>query len=262
MVTFRILPLFITLCFSYVSISCTTIPVSIVPAQQDNYNSLVALFQDWREFEQPPLLDGAPDYRKETFIKRQDDFSALQTRFESIDTSSWSVSEKVDWYILRAEMNGYDFNLRILRPWERDPAYYKCLWTYRSDVPAHEGPTNHGTTEIWMYDFPLTEEREKDLIRDLSVIPPFYDQAKINLTGNAKDLWIAGIRDIKRQSGGLKDILKEEGVRESTSVVKAINEAILATESLASWLEKEASNKTGPSGIGKDNYTWYLKMKL
>ena len=51
-----------------------------------------------------------------------------------------------------AEMNGYDFNDRILS-WERDPAYYKCLWTYKSDVPAHEGPTNHGTQKFGLMNF-------------------------------------------------------------------------------------------------------------
>ena len=28
----------------------------------DGYNELLRLFEDWRQFEAPPLLDGAPDY--------------------------------------------------------------------------------------------------------------------------------------------------------------------------------------------------------
>ncbi len=31
------------------------------------YEDLLALFADWREFEQPPLRDGAPDYTAERF---------------------------------------------------------------------------------------------------------------------------------------------------------------------------------------------------
>ena len=86
-------------------------------------------------------------------------------------------------------MNGYDFNYRVLRPWERDPAYYQTLWMYQSDVPAHEGPTNHGVLEFWMYDIPLDSESEQKMIKELKSIPPFLNQAKINLTGNAKELW-------------------------------------------------------------------------
>ena len=32
-----------------------------------NYQDLEKLFVEWREFEKPPLKDGAPDYTKETF---------------------------------------------------------------------------------------------------------------------------------------------------------------------------------------------------
>ncbi len=35
-----------------------------------------------------------------------------------------------------------------------------------------------------------------------------------------------------------------------------------ATEEFASWLRAEAPKKTGPSGIGKDQYTWYLRNVL
>ena len=58
-------------------------------------------------------------------------------------------------------MNGYDFNMRVLRPWARDPAFYSSVWTYKSDVPAHEGPTHHAVCELWSYDFPLSVEEEQ-----------------------------------------------------------------------------------------------------
>lgn len=224
-----------------------------------NYQDLVALFKEWRNFENPPLRDGAPDYTAATFDKRWPDFKKLQARLEAIDASSWPIDQQVDWHILWAEMNGYDFNHNILKPWVRDPAFYKSLWMSRSDVPAHEGPTHHGTTEIWTYKLPLSSEEKNRLLGDLKVIPPLNAQAKLNLTGNAKDLWIAGIRDIKMQSVNLKIISKWPGIKEDTEIVAAIRAAISATEDLASWLEEEAKSKTGPSGIGKDNYTWYMQ---
>ena len=223
------------------------------------YPELVQLYKDWRTFENPPKLEGAPDYTWETFKKRHSTFEDLRLRLDTIDRTDWEVHQKVDWMILWAEMNGYEFNLRILKPWERDPAYYKCLWTYRSDVPAHEGPTNHGTTELWTYSFPLSDEEKDRLISDLSIIPSFYEQAKMNLIGNARDLWITGIRDIRRQSYVLKGILEEEGVSDHVDLVVAIQFALAATDDLVLWLEKESSKKNGPSGIGKENYTWYLQ---
>ena len=175
--------------------------------QSNRYDDLTDLFRNWRNFETPPLKEGAPDYTKVTFEKRWPKFKCLQQQLKAIDTTNWRVQEKVDWMIVWAEMNGYDFNYRILKPWERDPAFYKVIWTYKSDVPAHEGPTNHGTTELWTYSFPLSSaERTRLILNDLQVIPPFYKQAKQNLTGNAKDLWITGIRDIKEQALYLEDL--------------------------------------------------------
>ena len=225
----------------------------------NDYNDLVALFDEWRSFEHPPNLDGAPDYTKTTFQKRWPEFKALQQNLQQIDTTGWSIENQVDWMIVWAEMNGYDFNHNLLKPWERDPAFYKSLWTAQSDVPAHEGPTHHATTELWTYEFPLSDDESKRLIRDLNVIPVLNEQARQNLTGNAKDLWIAGIRDIKNQSIALKTILYREGVRENTPLVNAIMQAISSTDGLTVWLEDQAKTKTGPSGIGKENYTWYLQ---
>ncbi len=225
----------------------------------NDYEDLTQLFQEWRTFEKPPMLEGAPDYTKATFEQRYADFQVLQKQLLNLDTSNWTTAERVDWMIVWSEMNGYDFNHRILKPWERDPAFYKTVWTYKSDVPAHEGPTHHATLELWTYDFPLDKKAATKMIDELNVIPPLNAQAKKNLTGNARDLWIAGIRDIRAQSKALNLILLGEGVSRNKKVVAAVKEAIASTDALALWLERESINKDGPSGIGKENYGWYMQ---
>ena len=225
----------------------------------NNYKDLVALFKDWRSFETPPKLEGAPDYRKTTFNERMPAFKQLRERHATIDTTGWSIPNKVDWMIVWAEMNGFDFNHRVLKPWERDPAFYKTIWTYKSDVPAHEGPTNHGTLELWTYEFPLNTDQRKRMLNDLAVIPSLNSQAKTNLTGNARDLWITGIRDIKEQSNVLEGMKSAAGVPADEEVMSAIKKAQTSTNQLVDWLEAESEKKTGPSGIGKDNYTWYMQ---
>ena len=238
-----------------------TAPQEEVPnvPSSDSYEDLVSLFKEWRAFETPPMLDGAPDYTAVTFEQRWPEFKKLQAQLQAIKYEAWPVAQQVDWHIVWAEMNGYDFNHRVLQPWVRDPAFYKSLWEYRSDVPAHEGPTHHGTTEIWTYEFPLSDSEKERLIGDLKVIPALNKQAKQNLTGNAKDLWIAGIRDIETQAKALAKILDREGVAEAGELVKFINDAIASTEDLVAWLKEEAPKKTGPSGIGRENYTWYMQ---
>ena len=227
--------------------------------QTNNYTSLVSLFKDWRAFEKPPLLKGAPDYTAVSFNKRLAAFKSLQSRLNNIDTSSLLVEQKVDWMLVLAEMNGYDFNHRVLKPWNRDPAFYKTIFTERSDVPAHEGPTHHAIIDLWKYTFPLSVGDKNNLLNQLKVIIPLNEQAKLNLTGNAKELWIAGINDIQSQNDDLKELLEKPGVKQDASLQNIINQSIASTEKLVKWLEAESNKKTGPSGIGKENYSWYAK---
>ena len=226
--------------------------------QPADYETLVNLFRDWRDFEDPPRLNGAPDYTADRFKKDHRAFKDLQDRLTQIPIDDWPIPAQVDWHIVRAEMNGYDFNYRVLQPWVRDPAYYQTIWMHQSDVPAHEGPTNHATLEFWTYQFPLTHDEEKRLTNDLKVIPPFLDQARGNLTGNARDLWVAGIENFKQQVVDLNKIAEKLKLsKDQVALSVSLENAMAATKDFIIWLEEQAPDKTGPSGIGKENYTWY-----
>ncbi|MGQ0384857.1 MAG: DUF885 family protein [Gammaproteobacteria bacterium] len=224
----------------------------------DGYGKLLQLHRDWRQFEEPPLLDGAPDYRAATLVRRHAGLAGFRGRLAALDASGWSIEQRVDREVLRAEMNGFDFTVRVLKPWERDPAWYQVLWDEQSDTPAHEGPTIHCALEVWTYDFPLTREAEAKLVRELSVIPPLYRQASANLTGNARDLWVTGAGTIRKQVASL-DALAKRTEGGGASLGRAIRAAREATVQFADWLDAEAPKKTGPSGIGRDHYSWSLQ---
>lgn len=91
------------------------------------------------------------------------------------------------------------------------------------------------------------------------MIPSLNEQAKINLTGNAKDLWVTGIRDIKEQSGVFKKLKGRTDLEGDSEVFSAIEAALVSSDNLVTWLQTAAKLKTGPSGIGKENYNWYLQ---
>ena len=237
------------------AIVCTT-ACSPATAGAD-HDELVELFEDWRAFESPPLVDGAPDYSSSRFEQRQPEYRALRERLMAFDIGAWPIPEQVDWHLVRAEMNGYDFNRRILKPWARDPAFYNSIWMARSDVPAHEGPTHHALVEVWTYEFPLSRDGRRRLLDELSAIPPLLEQARGNLTGNARELWIAGIRTVRRDTDELDRLREMIGGSIDSQLDAAIADARTATVEFVGWLEAQAASKTGPSGIGKDNYTWY-----
>jgi len=111
---------------------------------------------------------------------------------------------------------------------------------------------------LWTYSFPLTDKERSRLTKELKIIPPLLKQAKKNLTGNARDLWIAGTNNFYQQ----KSILEKLGAKLSKTNAElqtALNNAIKETVIFIAWLENNAQYKSGPSGVGKDNYTWYQK---
>ena len=228
-----------------------------VAQENADYSGLLALFAEWREFESPPLLDGVPDYTAARFSQRYSEFKSLRTRLDDFVIDHWPVPQQVDWHLVRAEMNGFDFNYRVLQPWARDPAFYDTVWMERSDVPGHEGPTHHAVVEVWSYEFPLSAAEEVRLIHELSAISPLMQQARQNLTGNARDLWITGIRNLRAQRSKLDELSEMAGVSSSRELMAVIDDSKDASDKLVAWLEAEAPSKNGPSGIGKDNYTWY-----
>ena len=222
------------------------------------WEELVTLFHEWRAFERPAFVDGVPDYTAAAMAAQHRALPRWQARLQALDPSSWTVAQQIDWHIVRAEMNGLDFDHRVRKPWARDPAFYVTIFPAQSDVPAHEGPTIHGWIDLWTYDFPLSAADADALAARIEATRPLLTQARGNLTGNARDLWHAGLRSFDGQEADLRSL--GERVRgTSARLDAAIADAIDATVSFRGWLEAELPKKTGPSGVGKDNYTWYMR---
>lgn len=225
------------------------------------YADLLQLVRELRTLEQPTLPNGVPDYTAQRMSADHQKLRMLQTRLAAINPKDWPIEQQVDYELARAEMHGLDFHIRVLQPWARDPAFYTLVWDYQSDTPAHEGTASHAIIDLWKYSFPLSASDEKKLSAQLRIIPPFLDQARTNLTGNARDLWIAGIRTIRAQVASLDNLAQKTG-NASRDFKDVLSKARAATVSFAEWLEAQAPSKTGPSGVGKENYTWHLRHVL
>ena len=222
-----------------------------------DYEDLVALFDDWRAFEEPEPVEGIPDYSRRAMADQYRELATYQRRLSAIDTAGWPVAQQVDYHLVRAEMNGLDFDHRVRRPWARNPAFYTMIFPARSDVPAHEGPVVHGWIDLWTYEYPLTPDATTELAARIRTIPQLLEQAKGNLIEDARDLWMMGIRSMDGQSADL-NALATRVAGSSAELERDIQGAREATDEFRTWLEREAPSKSGPSGVGIENYTWYL----
>lgn len=236
------------------------------------YDALLSLFSEWRKFEEPPRVNGIPDYRPATNTRRLAELTKLQARLAALDTTGWPIPHQVDYHLVRAEMNGMQYHLTVLKPFARDPAYYASIRGEESDTPTEEGPTIHGVIRLWQYGIwprtvldtikPLTADETSRLTAALRTIPPLLTQARVNLAqANAKDLWVGGVRAIDGQFEELTTLQARVGDRDA-GLAQAVADARTATHDFAEWLKAEAPKKTGPSGIGTAQYTWYLRNVL
>jgi hypothetical protein len=228
------------------------------PSQGAGHADLVALFTGWRAFQKPKLVDGVPDYTAPAMAAQQRELAGYQRRLAGIDASGWPVSQQVDWHIVRAEMNGLDFDHRVLRPWATNPAFYVTVFPQQSDQPAREGHYAYGGVELWSYEFPLTAERAGRIDAGIRVIPKLLEQAKGNLVGDRGDLWVFGTKRIRQQSVELERLASR--VADAPGTLHAdVQRAKAATDAFAAWLDAQAPSKRAPSGVGVENYNWYLK---
>jgi hypothetical protein len=219
--------------------------------------ALAPLFAEWRTVQRGEVRDGATDYRPAALARQASALARLQRRLAAVDTRGWTTAQKIDRELIRAEMNGLDFDLRVLKPWQRDPAWYVSIWSAQSDTPAHEGPVHAMPVELWTYRFPLDAASSAKLARELAHIPPLLRQARGNLTGNARDLWNASTVPLGEQHAALLDLRKRAGP--DPALGRAIDAAADATAGFLAWVKAEAPKKTGPSGVGKANYSWFIK---
>ena len=250
--------------------SAATAPAAIGHAQ------LVELFADWRRFNHPAIVGGKPDYSAAAIAAMAARLPEFRARLAAIDTAGWTASQRGDFRLVEAEMNGLDFFLRVLKPWARDPGFYQTIFAEMSDVPAHEGTFAEPNIDLHDFSWPLSKKNDAKLTGLLGAIPALLADARVNLApSQAHDLWAYGDASLREQAevlakleAGTLTMNDLAGKRRATldgaspALRAAVRNARLATEEYARWIKAEAPRRTGPSGVGKDHYNWYLKHVL
>ena len=210
------------------------------------YNELLELFTEFRAFSQGGYdgdISGYPAAMQEKAERLQ----GFQTRFATIDVVSWPVSEQVDYHLVRAEMNGLEFQLRVTRPWERDPEFYSL-----------------GRAGLNRLREPPVDAPQRRLLRQrLQSVPGFFSSAKANLGGGdiskvAGDFALLALHNMEPAAADFSDYVDRLAARHPDLAADARN-ARAAVESYLDWLRTNRPAMTAIAGVGLDNYNWMLK---
>ena len=258
------------------AVSAVAMPAPALAQAASGHAQLVKLFADWRAFVHPKMVRGVPDYSAGVMAAKAARLADFRRRLGAINTTAWSAAQRNDYRAVEAEMNGLDFFLRVLKPWARDPGFYQTVFPEMSDVPAHEGPSAEPNIDLYKFTFPLSASDDATLTELLGAVPTLLADAKHNLApSQAHDLWAYGDRAFTEQAEALAALeagtlaLNDLDGRRTASIAgasprlrAAVRNARVATEGFAQWIRSEAPKRTGPSGVGKDNYNWYLRNVL
>jgi hypothetical protein len=221
-------------------------------AAPPGYDTLLAVYQEFRALATPRVIDGVPDYRPAAMQARFDALGALRKRLDAIDDSQWPVPRRVDYMLVLAEMRGLEFQHRVLRPWARDPAFY-------STTNLGFGPKMHGAMAIPR--LPLADEEIERLQRGLAAVPEILRQARANLVEARGDLARLGIVQ-KRIERNVYDRLATDLAGHHPGLVPAAEQARDAAAGFLAWLEDIEATLPAHGGVGLDEYNWFLRYVM
>tara|TARA_B100000575_G_scaffold291319_1_gene296908 strand:+ start:356 stop:1987 length:1632 start_codon:yes stop_codon:yes gene_type:complete len=241
---------FIFICLIF--ISCTSNEeASIIVKDNTNYQDLVKLYKEFQEFQIIPLDNGMPDYSPNAVANRWGELKVFQEKLAAFNFSSWSISEKIDYHLVRAEMNGLEFQHRVVRPWSRDPSFY--LQTQEG-----AGPTRYGALDLARLKLPLEGKELDDFVVKLKAVPKIFSYARKNLTEGAKDFATLALQHLNEE----KAIFEELAVELKHHHPELVNDSKIAqkaVETFGFWLQKNIGKMKADAGVGKENYSWLMK---
>ncbi len=229
------------------------------PNGTGTYEELVALFQGFREFQQPDTIDGIEDYSATTMNNRIARLDEYRAQLWEMGAADWPISQQVDFLVVRSQLDQYDFQLKVSKPWARDPGFYvdRLLRLTFTDLPASG------------------EELER-LITRLENIPPLLTAAKKNLNEVAADYAALALHNLENSDGvghghpfrdpppagviGWYDDLLGRAAKDQPDIVPLVEEAKEAVVAFRDWLTSNQGQMTGLAGVGAENYDWFLKF--
>lgn len=216
-----------------------------------DYESLLSLFKEFRQFVRPTYTQGIPDYAPSAMKEQQQGLKDFQRRLAAIDTDGWSTSQLIDYHLFRAEMNGLEFHHRVLKPWSRNPCFYGT-----DLIPGF--PDRGDGIDVFLIDLPVPKKKIESLRIKLKAIPEIFKQAKQNLTEGAKELALIAIRTKEKKILMFRDLVSRLEKNHPELVLDA-KKALAAVVDFREWLIENKDRMTAPAGVGKDNFNWWMK---
>lgn len=235
--------------------------------QAATYENLLELHEELQEYMLPGLtasvvLDSGARvgeaYADELMEQKLYGLDRFTVSLDSMDIESWPRSQQVEYLAVKSLLNGYRYNLEVLRPWKRDPGFYldPLMRVAFSDVE--------------------TDDAALDQLRmRLAAVPPMLAAARANLTEVAGDYADLALFNLENSDGvnhyhpyrevpppgiiGWYDDLLERSRENQPDLVPEVLAARDALTGFRDWLRAERPQMDAPAGVGAARYDWFIR---
>ena len=241
------------------------------PARADEpaegYDRLLALHDELRDYMLPGFTAGVvldsgarigEVYSDAVLERKRAGLARFDTAMAALPVAEWPRAQQVDYLAVKSILNGYRFNLEVLRPWKRDPGFYldPLMAVAFAEVTGSEAD--------------IAKLRAR-----LRAVPPLLASAQGNLTEVAGDFADLALHNLDNSDGvnhyhpyrpvppagiiGWYDDLLARAQATRPDLVGDVTAARDALVAFRDWLRTERPRMTAPGGVGAARYDWYIR---
>ncbi len=227
-----------------------------IPAGRGSYPDLMQLFDEFLDFREAG--DAAADYSAPSVAQRYKQMQEFQARIDDMNVVAWERAQQVDYLAVRSRFDQYDFTLRRVRPWARDPGFYVDQML-----------------SVTFTDLPVAGEAKVAFLEEIRGVPALVNAAQKQLDDVAADYADLAIHNLGNADGvghghpyravppagvlgWYDDLLERAAVQ--PELIEDIQAAREAVQAFDAWLKERLAGWTAPAGVGEAAFDWYLKQ--
>lgn len=235
-------------------VSCSTNQKVNELSSKNDYKDLLEVFIELRKLQDPVLNNGVPDYTPKAMANQKKSLVLLLNNMQMIDTTGWNIHDRVDFHLVLAEMKALEFHHRIYRPWARDPGFY----SFRSGDAGASMNVESFIRPLFDSEASLTNDQKNKTIKFLKIVPEIFQQARVNLIDGCSDFADLAIRNGEGEARMFENFA---GKFNNIHPDLASDLKLVASEIrlFGKWLYENKHTMTSPAGVGKENYSWWMK---
>lgn len=234
------------------------LPVVVTAQPAPPMAELQALADSLRALRQPRAVAGVPDYSATAQARWRTGLERLRRQHAALSVAQWPTADRVDHALVGTQLASFDFDLRVLRPWARDPGHWVDLI---ARVPYGEVGQSGSA-------------RERQ-VAQLRAVPAMLAEARRQLTASSAALAEEALFHLEASDEvnqgeprrprppagviGWFDDLQARARATDAALLPDVDAARNATIAFRDWLRAEQPRMTTRAWVGLDDYAWYVR---